>query len=259
MTFEEIKHDVIMSLTFSGALPSILPDAEIDRIIHNDAMPWFWENYDNSCIQEYIYIPSSAIQVEQATGYKYVQLPCNVQFVTWLYRTDNKSLFELGVSAPNLSVNMSYANSQSIMNSYLSTMGELGVYKVIIDSFADTMNQLSKDTLKYDFNHASKRLHILTSMGAYLYNEQLESVVAEVYSHIPAEDLYDLDHFRRYVRAKAGMQLGKLLKRYTYNNPGGVQINADAVYSDAEKELTDLMEEIKGKNPGSSWFYMVKR
>lgn len=259
MTIDEIINDVNMALTMSGALPKILPDPEIERIIENDAMPWFWENYDDSLIMEYLYVPYNSFKTDTYTNYKYVQLPCNIQNVVWVYKTNDRSMFELGVSAPNLSMHIGITN-QPYMNSFLTTIGELGVYKVVIDSFADTLDQLSKDTLKYDFNHASKQLHILTSMGNNLYQDKLSSIVCEVYSHIPLNDLYDLDHFRRYVRAKSGMQTGRLLKRYKFNLPGGVQIDGEGMYSDYEKEMSDLMEEInKKKNGGSSWFWMVNR
>jgi hypothetical protein len=258
MTLDELKNDVHMYLTVSGALPRILPDLEIERIIENEAKPWFWEQSNESVIKEYLYVPKTSFTVDPTTGYKYVKLPCNVQNIVWVYKTDERSLYQLGISAPDLSVNLGVSN-QPYLSSVQTVIGDLGVYKVIIDSFSDMLDQLSKFTLKYDFNKASKDLHILTSMGHTQYMDQLSSIILEVYSHIPDEDLFELDHFKRYVRAKAGIQLGNLLLRYSYQLPGGVTINADAVLSHAEKEMETLMEEMNKQKGNSSFFFMVKK
>lgn len=257
MTKEELINDVQMQLTMSNALPKVLPDLEIIRIIDNEATPWFHEQVKDSLIKEYLYVPSNAFIQDQRTGARTVKLPCNIQNVVWVYRVDDRRLFELGVSSPNLSANMSYFNGM-YMSSYLSTIGELGIYKVVIDSFSDMLNQLSKHTIKYDFNKASKDLHILTSMSPSLTN-YAQPIVLEVYSHIPDEDLYDLDHFRRYVRAKAGMQLGRLYLRYDFQLPGGVKINSGSILSEAKEEMEKILEEIKSQRGNTSFFYMVKR
>lgn len=258
MTLDELVNDVTMYVTMSGALPTILPRLEIERIIENEAKPFFFLNYFPAVQKEYVYIPSKLFQQEEFTKYNYVQLPCQVQNVTWLYMVNNRSLFSLGVSAPNLSVNLGVTN-QPYLSSYATTVGELGVYKVVIDSFSDMLNQLTKNTLKYDFNISSKQLNILTSLGQTPYSYGSCSVVAEVYSAINDEDLFDLDHFRRYVRAKCNMQLGRLLLRYDYNQPGGVKINSDAVLAEGKEELQGVMDEIKAMGGNSSFFFMTRR
>lgn len=258
MTLDELINDVNMHLTMSGALPKILPQLEIERLIENDAKLYFRENYSQALIKEYIYMPSSVFQTDCFTKYKYVQLPCYIQNVVWLYMVNNNSLFSLGVSAPDLSVNLGVTN-QPYLSSYATTVGELGVYKVVIDSFADMLNQLSKNTLKYNFNIASKQLNILTNMGNSPYTYGTTSLVAEVYSHIPDEDLFELSHFRRYVRAKANIQLGRLLLRYDYSLPGGVKINSDAILNEGKADLDKVIEEMDKIRGSSSFFFMVRR
>lgn len=258
MTLEEMVHDVEQFITMSGALPKILPRLEIERIIENEAKPYFHENLHQSLIKEYIYIPREMFTTEEFTKYNYVQLPCHVQSVTWLYMVENRSMFSLGVSAPDLSVNLGVTN-QPYLSSYATTVGELGVYKVVIDSFADMLNQLTKNTLKYDYNFASNQLNILTNLGRTPHSYNSTSVVAEVYSHIPDEDLFDLDLFRRYIRAKANMQLGRLLLRYDYTQPGGVKINSTAVLAEGKEDLTKIEEEINKLKSNSSFFFMIRR
>jgi hypothetical protein len=257
MILEELKHYIQMNLTFSGALPKILPDLHIENIIENDAKPYFYRNVYDSVIKEYLYVPKQAFQVEQFSQYKFVTLPCQVQNVVWLYQVNDLSLFSFGVNAPNLSVNLGVTN-QPYLSSVTTTVGELGVYKVIIDGFADMLNQLTKHTMKFDWNRQSKQLNILTSMGLNAYEDSLTGVVAEVYTGIPDEDLFDSSLFRRYVDAKANMALGMMLLRYDYTLPGGVKINSAAVLDEAKQNLDKVMEEIKTTQTNGI-IMMVKR
>jgi len=258
MTTDELLDDVKMYLNMGGALPDILPDKEIRRLITRDAMPWFYQNYHWSTIKSYYYVPNETLQKDQFTQYSYITLPCEIQNITWIYQTETRSLFELGVSAPNLSVNLGVTN-QPYLSSFATTVGELGVYKVIIDGFADMLNQLSKQTLKFDYNFASKRLHILTSTRQHAFSNKQSNLILECYIQIPPEDLYELDLFKRYVRAASGMQLGRLLLRYDYNLPGGVKINSSAVLDEAKQEMDNIKEIISKNNPNGSWFFMVKK
>ncbi len=257
MILSELVHDVQMYLTFSGALPKMLPDLEIERLIENDAKPYFYRDVHDALIKEYLYVPKQAISVEQFSNYKYVTLPCNTQRVVWLYQVNDTSLFSFGASAPNMSVNLGVTN-QPYLSSVTTTVGELGVYKVIIDGFADVLNQMTKHTLKYDFNPYSKQLNILTSMGLSSYNNNLTGLVLEVYNNIDDEDLFDASLFRQYVRAKAGMQMGRMLLRYDYTLPNGVKINSAAVLDEAKEELTKVEAQIKSTQTNAI-IMMIKR
>ncbi len=249
MTTAELIDYVQMDLTMSCSLPKILPDAEIQRLAMKDALPWFYENYYPSVIKGYYLVPKCNMETEEFTKYKYIQLPEDIQNVTWVYTMHSRSMFELGVNAPNLSVNLGVTN-QPYLSSYATTVGELGVYKVVIDNFADMMNQLSKHTMKFDYNFGSKRLHILTDMPC--------DIVLEAYMRIPAEDMFEYDKYRRYVLGLSKKQLGRMLTRYSFNLPGGVQINGDAILSEGEEDLQKVREEIKAES-APSWFFMVKR
>lgn len=249
MTIPELIDYVQMDLTMSCALPKILPDAEIQRLAMKDALPWFYEHYYPSVIKGYYLLPRELMNTEECTRYKYIQLPDDIQNVTWLYNMRSRSMFELGVNAPNLSVNLGVTN-QPYLSSYATTVGELGVYKVIIDNFADMLNQLSLHTMKFDYNFGSKRLHILTDMKC--------DAIIEAYIKIPAEDMFEYDKFRRYVLALSKKQMGRMLTRYSFNLPGGVQINGEAILAEGEADLVQIRQEIKDES-ANSWFYAVKR
>lgn len=258
MIIEEIIDDVKMFLNMGGALPDILPEKEIRRIIMRDAMPWFYKNVHFSVIKSYLYVPNSTLQQEEFTKYSHITLPCEVQSITWIYQTENRSMFELGVSAPDLSVSLGVTN-QPYMSSATTQIGELGVYKVILDGFADMLNQLTKQTLKYDYNAGANRLHILTRVSRGAYTTQNSNLVLECYMKIPQDDLFELDLFQRYVRAVSNMQLGRMLLRYDYKLPGGVTMSSDSLLSDGKEMLQEIKDEVKNTNTNSSFFIMTKR
>lgn len=251
MTIDEIVDQIQMELTMNNLLPTILPLSEIRRLIEFEALPWFYENYIYAVIQSYYFLPQRTLKCETFTQYKYIVLPEEIQTITWLYEMNDPRLFNLGfgVGAGQGAVNVGLLQ-QPLINSYLSTIGELGVYKVTIDNFADVLNGLSKSTLKFDYNFGAKRLHILTSV--------CHDVILETYARIPAEDVFELNKFRRYISALSKLQLGRLLTRYKFPLPGDVEIDGESIKTEGQEELEKVKEEIKGI-PNAAFFIMNKR
>lgn len=257
MSISEIIDFVQQDLTMSGALPKILPDNEIRRVIVDIGMKWFYQNYQYAVQKVYYLVKQEAFQSDPATNYKYVKLPCEIQNIIWVYPIRDTALFQLGISAPNLSVNLGVTN-QPYLSSYTTTIGELGVYKVVIDYFADVLNQLSKQTLKFDYNFNTNRFHLLTGIDSTVNGPNGTNLILEAYCQIPAEDLYDNENFRRYATALSRRQLGRLLTRYDYQLPGGFQIRGDQILQEGDTEVKKVEDEIKGQSQ-SAFFFMVKR
>jgi hypothetical protein len=85
-------------------------------------------------------------------------------------------LLQLGINVPNLSVNLGVTINASL-SSYVTTIGELGVYKTMIDNMSDMLDQMSLFTTKFQFNYLSHRLHVLTGID--------KNIMLEVYANIP--------------------------------------------------------------------------
>jgi len=251
MTIEELIDYTQQELTVGCRLPRLLDPLEIRRIIEKRAEPYFYKNYIYAVQKTYYYLHKNAFTIDEFTNYRYLTLPCEIQNVTWIFPTSDKSLYELGVNAPNLSINFGVTN-QPYVSSYLSTIGELGTYKTIMDGFSDMLNQLTKTTYKFDYNENNNRLNFLTGM------DKLSSVILETYSRIESECLYDDELFQRYVTAQAKIQISNLLGLYNFNLPGGIQYNADKFESQADKEIEKVMEEIKAI-PNANFIRMVRR
>ena len=131
-TIEELVDLVQNELTISCALPKTLPDANIRQIIETRALPWFYRNYQYAVQKLYYFIDKQAFFEEEFTRYNYVNVPCEIQTVVYLYEVRGDSLFQLGINTPNLSVNLGVTN-QPYLSSYVTTIGELGVYKTVLD------------------------------------------------------------------------------------------------------------------------------
>lgn len=249
LTIEEFVDRIQTEISVSCALPKTLPDANIRQIVESRALPWFYRNYQFAVQKMYFLIKKEAFFAEEFTKYNYVNVPCEIQSVTYLYEVRSASLFQLGINTPNLSVNLGVTN-QPYLSSYVTTIGELGVYKTILDSMSDMLNQLNKYTLRYNFNQLNHRLHILTNVKY--------DVIMEAYANIPQENLFNDDLFYKYVVGWAKVQLGNMVSLYDFTLPGGVKIQGANLVTQGQQEVKEVEEEIKGQS-NSSFFFMVKR
>ena len=248
-TIEELVDLVQNELTISCALPRTLPDNNVRQIIETRALPWFYRTYQYAVQKMYFLIKKEAFFSEEFTKYNYVNVPCEIQTVSYLYEVRGSSLFQLGINQPNLSVNLGVTN-QPYLSSYVTTIGELGVYKTLLDNMSDMLNQLNKYTLKYNFNQLNHRLHILTNVKY--------DVIMEAYANIPQENLFRDDLFFKYVVGYSKIQLGNMVGRYDFQLPGSIKINSADLVSQGKEEVKEVEEEIKNIS-NSSFFFMVKR
>lgn len=248
-TLDELVDFVQQELTVGCALPKQLPNTEIRRIIETRAMPYFYRKYQFAVQKIYYLISYEAFCTQEFTQYRSVELPCEIQSVSYLYPVRRANLYQLGINTPNLSINLGVTN-QPFLSSYVTTIGELGVYKTILDQMSDMMNQLNKYTLRYNFNQLQHRLHILTKVES--------DVIVEAYANIKPEFLFQDDLFIKYVTGLAKQQLGNLNGRYTLTLPGGVTVNSQDLVSQGKDDVLQVEEEIKSQTT-SSWFFMVKR
>lgn len=261
-TIEELIDIVQGELTMSCALPKALPDVEIRRIIENKAQPWFYQNYQYAVQKMYYHIDAAAFTTDEWTRYRYIQLPCEIQTITWIYPIRNISLFNLGINSPNLSINMGVTN-QPYVSSYVTTIGDLGVYKAILSSFSDMLNQFSKYTIKFHYNQMANRLNILGTSGRgdgnTLGNDGMsENMIVECYANIESEALYCDPQFIKYVTGFAKQQLGNLYSRFDFTLAGGVKYNSSDLVAQGKEEILEVVEYVKGQST-TGWFVMTKK
>lgn len=236
-TIEELVSVISDDITIFGALPKTLPDNSIRQFVETRALPWFYINYINATSLMYYYIDQAAFEQEAFTKYSYIEMPCEVQSISWIHQVRGISLMQLGLNSPNLSVNLGVTN-QPYLSSYVTTIGELGVYKTLIDNMSDMLDQLTLYTTKYHYNQPSHRLNILTKLNT--------SLIAECHINIPAENMFTDPYFLKYCTAWAKMQQGRLMGQYDYTLQGGVKINHADMISQGKEEMKEVEDDIKG-------------
>jgi hypothetical protein len=248
-SIEELIDFVQQDITIFGALPKSLPDQSIRQFIETRALPWFYMNYIHSVSRQYFHVPRRVWKPADAGSY-FVDLPCEVQAVPWVHKISNTNSLQLGLNTPNLSVNLGVTN-QPYLSSYVTTIGELATYKVLIDNMSDMLDQLTLWTVRTSFDPLAHRLQILTSVT--------NDIVLECAVSIPQESLFTDNYFIKYVTGWAKMQQGNLFGRYDFQLQGGTKINSSDLISQGKEEMKEVEDEVKAMRNSSSFFVMIKK
>ena len=248
-SIEELIDFVQNDITIGCSLPKVLPDTEIRRFVETRAKEWFYQNYQYAVSKQYYFVDKTAFTTDEYTKYRHIELPCEIQSISYVYQMRGESLLQLGINTPNMSVNLGVTN-QPYLSSYVTTIGELGVYKTLIDNLSDMMNQLNLYTTKFHFNYRTHRFNVLTNVKYHL--------ILECYVNIPDEDLFTDPYFIKYVTGWSKWQMGNLNGRYTMQLPGGVTINNTDLVSQGKEEMKEVEDDIKNMSQGA-FFFMVKR
>ncbi|MFW6226162.1 MAG: hypothetical protein ACOC3V_04335 [bacterium] len=249
MTIEQLIDYVQADLTFSGLMPKVLPDLEIQRLVKEKALQWFYKNYQWAVIKSYYKLDRNFINSEYYTNYGYLILPEECENVVKIYNIDNPSLFRIGVQAPNLSINFGVTN-QPYLTSFVTNVGELGVYRQILSAFSDEINKMARNYTKFSFNPISKRLHIL--------DEVRSNMMLDVYVKIEQEEVFHNQLFKDYIVGLSRVRMGEALGRFNFNMPGNFQYNAADIISQGNELITKTEEKVKETSPNSSFFIMKR-
>ena len=246
MTIDQLVDIVQADLTISGLFDKIIPDIEIIRLVREDALEWFYKNYQFSKTKMFYFLEKKFLTTEQYNRNQYLILPQEVEDIVRIVKVDNPTLFRLGIQAPHLSINLGVTN-QPFLTSFVTTAGELGVYRSVISNFSDQINKMTANTLRFHYNHISKRLNFLTSINT--------DLMLEVYSRIEEEELFDHVYFKQYITGLAQIRMGQALGRFTFNMPGNFQYNAADMISQGQEKVNAVIEKIKGEST-AAWFIM---
>lgn len=246
ITLEQLIDIVQMDLTVSGMLPKILPDIEIERIIKEHALEFFYKNYFHALTRMYYYLEYDCFKTDAYTKFKYFILPKEIENVNRIFKVDKANIFKYGLQMPYLSVNIGFSN-QPLLTPFLTTIGEIAVYRSIISAFSDEINRMARNYIKFSFNHVDKRIHFLSNVDS--------DLILDCYVRIEPEELFDYELFKRYVIGLSKIRMGELLSTFTFNLPGGITYNASEISAKGEKMVGDVIEKIKSEST-TDWFLM---
>lgn len=246
ITIDQLIDIVQADLTYTGLFPKVLPDLEIKRLIKENALEWFYKNYQYAQIKIFYFLEKSFLYTEQYHRNKYLILPEEVENIIRIVRLDEPSLFRLGIQAPHLSINLGVTN-QPFLTSFVTTAGELGVYRSIISAFSDQINKMTANTMRFQFNHIDKRLYFLTDVTT--------DVMLECSVRIEEEELFDHVYFKDYVIGLSKKRMGEALGRFNFNMPGNFQYNANDIKEEGNNMMEKVVEKIKSESQ-VAWFFM---
>lgn len=248
ISIEQLIDIVQADLSISGLFPKVLPDTEIYRLIKEHALEFFYKNYQFSTIKAYYFMGLECLKTEIYTQYKYFILPEEVENITRIFQISDPSLFRIGIQAPHLSINLGVTN-QPFLTSFVTTVGDLGVYRSVISAFSDEINKMNKQTLKFRYSHVDKRLHLLTHVDT--------DLILEVFLRIPQEELFDFYLFKDYVIGLARVRLGEATGRFNFTLPGNFSYSSADMIAQGEKLIEQVREKIKGET-NAGWFFMSR-
>ena len=246
MTIDQLIDIVQGDLTISGLFDKIIPDMEIIRLIREEALDWFYKNYQFSKIKMFYYLKRDFIDTDEYHRTKTIVMPPEVEDIVRIVKIDNPNLFRLGIQAPQLSINLGVTN-QPFLTSFVTTAGELGVYRSVISNFADQINKMTTNTIRYNYNHINKHLNLLTMIDT--------DMMLEIYSRIEEEELFDNVYFKQYIIGLSQIRMGQAVGRFNFNMPGNFQYNAADMITQGTEKMTAVIEKVRSET-NTGWFIM---
>jgi hypothetical protein len=242
MTEAEMIADINDEITYSGMLPYSLPEKELKRILHNDAL-YFYDNWRYAIESKYLLLPKALFQTQAFKNGRQILMPECVQFMVELKEAKGGSIFA--------SVDRDFSEGKFMGSEIFLTpfMGESIMYRTIMFSFLDLTRGMILDTIAYDYNKNTKLLGIVGRTPK-------TDAVAKVFKKISIDKLYEDELYQRHVRAHAKVRLAHMLQTFNYQLPGDVTINYQNMVATAEKEMEEVKTMIKGENT-TDWMFLV--
>ena len=255
MTEEELIQEIEDALSFSCALPYNLNQQETKRIIKR-AKAWFFDNYQYAVEDRVFILQNEIFRHPEFRATRQIKLP---ESIISIY-----DVREVGGSGISGNPDRDFGDSKLLGSELLLSpfVGDNLVYRTVMYSYFDLAKAYLLNTFAFKWNKNSKKLTILgRDPGRSGKNQQAQlaqgfgsggtDVSVRCFVALNDDDLFADELFVRYCIAKSKIALANMLSVFTYNLPGGVQINASDIRTTGEAELQEVMDMINGENTPS--------
>lgn len=242
MCLENFLLRVKDQLTVSCSIPISIPDKNLLTVIDN-CKKWFYEHYQYSLQEDFLHIREDAFATDNFKKYRGVKLPNDIFSVTFVHKTNyrNNSPFALFSSVSSLPYNT--------INTYYDYDYDLVSY-IMHESYESLRsNIMDRKYVNHNFN---KLTHIFKLTGEIPKSD----LVLNVLRRIPDCALFEDPYFFDYVVGKSMLNISRVLGLFTFNLPGGVQMNYDVIQSEGQNIVDKIEEEIKTNEP-VDWFFVT--
>ena len=268
-------------MSVQGAIPFTIPAESIAQLTKN-AKTMFYKMYEDASEEMFIAIPESEIRKKSFqrgihtmdgpgdnkvtakfkkgegdnpnTGHTRgtYALPEGVISVVGVYELNafsgesgwNSGL--LGKSAGDVSLNrMIY---QSVYDRTMAVSADNTMYYICTEAFLDISRQIFQNMISFRYNRLTNNLRFLGELPK-------SDVILDVLVRIPDCDLYNDDLFRRYVIADCKVQLSRILGAFSYQLPGNISVNVEAIANEGSTEKEQILQELKDMS--GAWYMMT--
>ncbi len=229
LTLEELVDLVQQDVTVNCALPKVLPDEAIERIITQKALRYFYRYYKYALQRTYYYVDIQSMYRNRKTDTKFFNLPSEVEAIKWIYLVNYSDFRNIGAGITPGSFGFG-ATTQSYVASI--NISDWAQSLTVMNSLNDALQSYSKNTVKFSFDPNSKRFEVLTSLS--------HNLILEVWAHIPPETLFGDPLFIKWVTGQAYMDYGRVLGFDDMPQAGNVKINYEKYYEIGQKMIEDV-------------------
>jgi len=254
-------------LTVNGSIPFTIPAESIAQLVKN-AKTMFYKMYEDATEEMFIAIPHTEIEKKSfMKGIAHMKtekdssvlddrrgtfmLPEGVVSVVGVY--DNQFSGEAGWNTGLLGKNSGDISLQrmvyqSVYDRTLAVSADNTMYYVCTEAFLDMSRQLFNHMISYRYNRLSNNIRFLGELPK-------GDVVLDVLVRVSDCDLYNDDMFRRYVMADTKSQMGRILNSFSYQLPGNISINAEAIANEGNTEKENIIQELKDMS--APWYILT--
>lgn len=258
-------------MSVNGAIPFTIPAESIAQITKN-AKTMFYKSYEDASEELFIAIPESEIRKKsfqrgihtmdgpgdnkvtdkkEHTRGTYT-LPEGVISVVGVYSLggwSGEAGWNTGLLGKNSGdVSLHRMVYQSVYDRTMAVSADNTMYYICTEAFLDISRQIFQNMISFRYNRLTNNLRFLGELPK-------SDVILDVLVRVPDCDLYNDDLFRRYVIADCKVQLSRILGAFSYQLPGNISVNVEAIANEGSTEKEQILQELKDMS--GSWYIMT--
>lgn len=277
----DFVESIQQEMSVNGAIPFTIPAESIAQLTKN-AKTMFYKSYEDASEEMFIAIPESEIRKRSFqrgihtmdgpgdnkvtakfkkgegdnpnTGHTrgtYL-LPEGVISVVGVYSLggwSGEAGWNTGLLGKNSGdVSLHRMVYQSVYDRTMAVSADNTMYYICTEAFLDMSRQIFQNMISFKYNRLTNNLRFLGELPK-------SDVILDVLVRVPDCDLYNDDLFRRYVIADCKIQLGRILGAFSYQMPGNVSINVEAIANEGTTEKENILQELKDMS--GAWYILT--
>ena len=268
-------------MSVNGAIPFTIPAESIAQITKN-AKTMFYKSYEDASEEMFIAIPESEIRKRSFqrgihtmdgpgdnkvtskfkkgegdnpnTGHTRgtYTLPEGVISVVGVYSLggwSGEAGWNTGLLGKNSGdVSLHRMVYQSVYDRTMAVSADNTMYYICTEAFLDMSRQIFQNMISFKYNRLTNNLRFLGELPK-------SDVILDVLVRVPDCDLYNDDLFRRYVIADCKVQLSRILGAFSYQLPGNITVNVEAIANEGATEKENIIQELKDMS--GAWYILT--